>query len=102
MLAWTACLYSSPLEVISGKLTRREIVVTARATGDVALTDKSVAVSSTTRQRVFSGIQPTGNFHLGNYLGAIRNCVGQQSEFDNIFCIVDFHALLQQTTKEPL
>src|SRR5215211_7284445 len=102
MLAWTACLYSSPLEVISGKLTRREIVVTARATGDVALTDKSVAVSPTSRQRVFSGIQPTGNFHLGNYLGAIRNWVDRQAEFDNVFCIVDLHALSQPTTKESL
>jgi len=90
------------LEVISGKLTRREIVVTARATGDVALTNEPVAVSPTTRQRVFSGIQPTGNFHLGNYLGAIRNWVDRQAEFDNVFCIVDLHALSQPTTKESL
>jgi len=77
-------------------------VVSARATGDVALTEKSIATGRTLRQRVFSGIQPTGNFHLGNYLGAIRNWVGQQSEFDNIFCIVDLHALSQPTTKESL
>ena len=36
-------------------------------------------------------IQPSGNFHLGNYLGAIRNWVRQQADFDNIFCIVDLH-----------
>ena len=43
--------------------------------------------------RVFSGIQPTGNIHLGNYLGAIRNWVRQQDDYDNIFCIVDLHAM---------
>ena len=45
--------------------------------------------------RIFSGIQPTGNLHLGNYLGAIRNWVALQHEFDCIFCIVDLHALTQ-------
>ncbi len=43
--------------------------------------------------RIFSGIQPTGNLHLGNYLGAIRNWVKLQRDFDCIFCIVDLHAL---------
>src|SRR3954468_24091904 len=87
---------------MSGKLAQGGIVVTARATGDVAMTDKSIAVARSTRQRVFSGIQPTGNFHLGNYLGAIRNWVDQQAEFDNVFCIVDLHALSLPTTKESL
>jgi tryptophanyl-tRNA synthetase len=45
--------------------------------------------------RIFSGIQPTGNLHLGNYLGAIRNWVELQHEFECIFCIVDLHALTQ-------
>src|SRR5215469_8987919 len=45
------------------------------------------------KKRVFSGIQPTGNIHLGNYLGAIRNWVATQEQFDNIFCIVDLHAI---------
>ena len=45
------------------------------------------------KKRVFSGIQPTGNIHLGNYLGAIRNWVATQAEFANIFCIVDLHAI---------
>ncbi len=45
------------------------------------------------RKRVFSGIQPTGNIHLGNYLGAIRNWVATQEQFENIFCIVDLHAI---------
>jgi len=43
--------------------------------------------------RIFSGIQPTGNLHLGNYLGAIRNWVKLQKDFDCIFCIVDLHAI---------
>src|SRR5512144_1962181 len=43
--------------------------------------------------RIFSGIQPTGNLHLGNYLGAIRNWVRLQNDFDCIFCVVDMHAI---------
>ena len=58
--------------------------------------------------RIFSGVQPTGNLHLGNYLGAIRNWVALQRDFDCIFCIVDLHALtlpqepaqLRQQTRE--
>jgi tryptophanyl-tRNA synthetase len=45
--------------------------------------------------RVFSGVQPTGNLHLGNYLGAIRNWVPLQDKGQTIFCIVDLHALTQ-------
>jgi tryptophanyl-tRNA synthetase len=45
------------------------------------------------KKRVFSGIQPTGNLHLGNYLGALRNWEETQAMYDNIFCIVDLHAL---------
>ncbi len=45
------------------------------------------------KKRVFSGIQPTGNIHIGNYLGAIRYWVASQAEFDNIFCVVDLHAI---------
>ena len=43
--------------------------------------------------RILSGIQPTGNLHLGNYLGAIRNWVKLQDTHENLFCIVDLHAL---------
>ena len=43
--------------------------------------------------RIFSGVQPTGNLHLGNYLGAIRNWVRLQRDYDCIFCIVDLHAI---------
>jgi tryptophanyl-tRNA synthetase len=44
-------------------------------------------------QRIFSGVQPTQNVHLGNYLGAIRNWVRLQDGYDCIFCIVDLHAI---------
>jgi tryptophanyl-tRNA synthetase len=43
--------------------------------------------------RVFSGIQPTGDFHLGNYLGAVRRWVSEQYDDDALYCIVDLHAL---------
>ncbi len=45
------------------------------------------------KKRVFSGIQPTGDIHIGNYLGAIQHWVASQSELDSIFCIVDLHAI---------
>ena len=51
------------------------------------------ATGTTRRKRVFSGMQPSGNLHLGNYLGALRNWVVQQEESENIFCVVDLHAL---------
>jgi tryptophanyl-tRNA synthetase len=44
-------------------------------------------------KRIFSGVQPTGNLHLGNYLGAIRNWVRLQKDYDCIFCVVDMHAV---------
>jgi len=43
--------------------------------------------------RIFSGIQPTGDLHLGNYLGALRNWVDLQNDHDCIYCIVDLHAI---------
>lgn len=46
-----------------------------------------------TKQRVLSGVQPTGNLHLGNYLGAIRNWVEGQSQYDNYFFLADLHAI---------
>lgn len=44
-------------------------------------------------KRIFSGIQPSGTIHIGNYLGAIQNWVKLQDEFDAIFCVVDLHAI---------
>lgn len=45
------------------------------------------------KPRIFSGVQPTGNIHLGNYLGAFRNWVRLQDDYDTIYCIVDLHAM---------
>src|SRR5579871_22046 len=45
------------------------------------------------RERVFSGIQPSGTPHIGNYLGAIRHWVAEQDAYDNIFCVVNLHAI---------
>ena len=54
-------------------------------------------------KKIFSGVQPTGNLHLGNYLGAIKNFVKLQNEIENecIFCVVDLHAItVEQDPKE--
>ncbi len=51
---------------------------------------------------VFSGVQPTGNLHLGNYLGAIRKFVALQKDNDCIYCVVDEHALTAQLVHEDL
>ncbi|MBT7615853.1 MAG: tryptophan--tRNA ligase [Calditrichaeota bacterium] len=54
------------------------------------------------KKLVFSGIQPTGNIHIGNYLGAVKNWVAQQEEYDNIFCIVNLHAITVPQDKKVL
>ena len=66
------------------------------------------------KERVFSGVQPTGNLHLGNYLGAIVKFVALQERFDCIYCVVDLHAItvpinvwggpevLRQNTREEI
>ncbi len=53
------------------------------------------------KKRIFSGIQPSGNLHIGNYLGAIKNWVKLQDDFECIYCIVDMHAItVPQDPKE--
>ncbi|PPR78842.1 MAG: Tryptophan--tRNA ligase [Alphaproteobacteria bacterium MarineAlpha2_Bin1] len=52
--------------------------------------------------RIFSGIQPTGNLHLGNYLGAVQNWVKLQSSYECIYCIVDMHAITTFQKPETL
>ncbi len=54
------------------------------------------------KERVFSGVQPTGNLHLGNYLGAIKRFVELQSGRDCIYCVVDMHALTAQLYQPDL
>ena len=54
-------------------------------------------------KKIFSGVQPTGNLHLGNYLGAIKNFVDLNNDNNNecIFCVVDLHAItVKQNPKE--
>ena len=50
---------------------------------------------STPRETIFSGIQPSGELHLGNYLGAVRNWVALQDKYRCFFCVVDYHAITQ-------
>ena len=54
------------------------------------------------KKRVFSGVQPTGNLHLGNYLGAIKNFVDLQNKFECVYCIVDLHAITNKQDPKDL
>jgi len=54
------------------------------------------------KKRVFSGVQPTGNLHLGNYLGAIKNFVDLQKKFECVYCIVDLHAITNRQNPQEL
>ena len=54
------------------------------------------------KKLVFSGVQPTGNLHLGNYLGALKNFVSLQNEMKCIYCVVDLHAITVQQNPEEL
>jgi tryptophanyl-tRNA synthetase len=60
------------------------------------------AQESAPRETIFSGIQPSGELHLGNYLGAIRNWVALQSSYRCFFCIVDYHAITQPFEPDAL
>ena len=53
-------------------------------------------------KRVFSGVQPTNGLHLGNYLGALKNFVALQNEFDCLYCVVDLHAITAKLDPENL
>lgn len=53
-------------------------------------------------ERIFSGVQPSGNLHIGNYLGAIRNWVDLQERYESIFCVVDLHAITVPQDPEQL
>jgi tryptophanyl-tRNA synthetase len=54
------------------------------------------------KARVFSGVQPSGNLHIGNYLGALGNWVKMQYDYESIFCIVDLHAVTAFQPPEEL
>jgi len=74
-------------------------------------TDRAAAAAAPTpegagrpqrRPRIFSGIQPTGTPHLGNYLGALRNWVQLQDDYDCIYCVVDLHAITVRQERKVL
>jgi tryptophanyl-tRNA synthetase len=54
------------------------------------------------KKRIFSGVAPSGNLHIGNYLGALKNWVNLQNEYDSIFCVVDMHAITMPRDPEEL
>ncbi|HET9979443.1 MAG TPA: tryptophan--tRNA ligase [Ktedonobacterales bacterium] len=66
-------------------------IVASAATGTAGKREKAVGPAK--RERVFSGIQPSGTPTLGNYIGAIRHWVAEQDIYDNIYCVVDLHAI---------
>jgi tryptophanyl-tRNA synthetase len=69
---------------------------------DIKPAPSNISANKPVKKRVFSGIQPTGNLHIGNYLGALRNWAQTQAEYDNIFCIVDLHALTMPISPQEL
>mmetsp|Transcript_10030 Transcript_10030/g.28942 ORF Transcript_10030/g.28942 Transcript_10030/m.28942 type:complete len:601 (-) Transcript_10030:420-2222(-) len=87
---------------IRRSLTRpRASVATAEPEAAVAA-EQSDLPSVAKRQRVLSGIQPTGALHLGNYVGAIRQWVKNQDKYDSFFCAVDLHAITLPHTPSKL
>jgi tryptophanyl-tRNA synthetase len=64
--------------------------------------DSPTPAADLEKPRIFSGIQPSGIVHLGNDLGAIRNYVALQQEFEAIYCVVDYHALTSQHDADAL
>lgn len=65
----------------------------AAGTEAAPATEGSAEAKPERRKRILSGVQPTGDLHLGNYLGAIRNWVELQETYDTYFCVVDLHAI---------
>ena len=59
-------------------------------------------MAQTQRQRVFSGVQPTGKIHIGNYVGALSLWAENQDRYDNLFCVVDLHALTIPEAVDPV
>ncbi len=77
-------------------------VDTQRLAAQPAPGPAGAAAAPARRPRVFSGSQPTGSLHLGNYLGAITNYVALQETHDCVYCVVDLHAITIRQTKAEL
>jgi tryptophanyl-tRNA synthetase len=69
---------------------------------DINVADATEHRATKARPRVFSGMQPSGEFQLGNYLGALKNWVLGQEEKENFFCVVDLHSLTVPQDPEDL
>jgi tryptophanyl-tRNA synthetase len=81
---------------VEGLPAPRRSVITPKKFQTIAIPAIGIEVEMTQpTNRVFSGIQPTGNLHLGNYLGAIKKFVAMQESHSCIFCVVDLHAITQ-------
>jgi tryptophanyl-tRNA synthetase len=71
-------------------------------TTDISLGSAAPSTPPAARARVFSGVQPSGLPHVGNYLGAFRNYIAMQETHDAIYCIVDYHALTSTHDSEQI
>ena len=97
LLAFVMFAVSKALLAPAGSCARR--AARGRLLASVAPPDSAASpaaeqgTATARRQRVLSGVQPTGSLHLGNYLGAIRQWVKNQDEYDSLFCVVDLHAI---------
>lgn len=75
---------------------------TGGGAGATAAPDRAEQPKAGRRPRIFSGMQPTGTLHLGNYLGALRNWVDLQAGHDCVYCIVDLHAITVRQERKQL
>src|SRR5207237_9572166 len=95
LVTHTGCLPGRPTRWLI--MSRQRVGPIPPAAGcTVAVADRMAGMSSA-RPRVLSGIQPTADsFHLGNYLGALRNWVAMQDGHDAFYCVVDLHAITME------
>lgn len=94
--AWSAPLVSAPLATAAARVqpaAGRVRACSSSGTDAPAAEAQGAPGESARRKRVLSGVQPTGTIHIGNYLGAIRQWVKMQDDYDNFFCVVDLHAV---------
>mmetsp|Transcript_8706 Transcript_8706/g.22382 ORF Transcript_8706/g.22382 Transcript_8706/m.22382 type:complete len:434 (-) Transcript_8706:126-1427(-) len=96
--------WPSPLRVGDAPARRLSTALRAATEAEAAEQAKSSAPQTPAterKKRVLSGVQPTGSIHLGNYLGAIKNWVGLQEQYDTYFCVVDMHAITAAKAHDP-
>ena len=91
-------ILTAGLDFARGRLHKRS----REKIGDVPIASRKGKSMTEKKDRVFSGIQPSGNLTLGNYLGAIRNWVGLQKQYESLFCVVDMHAITVSQNPDDL